>query len=102
MNEVDDQLSRLFAAAKRCRPASEDTLPFGLETRVLAEWRSLRETRFSPCLAPLFRQAVIFSVGISCLAIISFLRDWEALSHPNSWQDVGMRIANSEFQRQIP
>ncbi len=102
MNQVDDQLRQLFAAAQRSRPALEGTPPLGLETRVLAEWRSLRENRNSLGLAPLFRQAVIWSVGISCLAAISFLRDWETITHLNSWQDVGMRIANSEFQRHIP
>ena len=102
MNEVDDQLRRLFAASKRSRPTSEETPPLGLETRVIAEWRSLREARQFPSFAPLFRQAVIWSIGISCLAIVSFLRDCEAITQLNSWQEIGLLIANSEFQRQIP
>lgn len=102
MNDVDHQLSRLLAAAKQGPSAPEPTAPFGLETRVLAEWRALREGRPAPAFAPLFRQVLIWSIGISCLAIISFLRDWQTTSHLNSWGDVGMRIANSELQRHIP
>jgi len=38
MNPLDDQLNRLFRAARHA-PSPEIAPPFGLETRVLAAWR---------------------------------------------------------------
>jgi hypothetical protein len=38
MNPIDDQLNRLFRAARHA-PGPDLAPPFGLETRVLAAWR---------------------------------------------------------------
>lgn len=38
MNRIDDQLNRLFRAAKPVQSGQVD-VPFGLETRALAAWR---------------------------------------------------------------
>ena len=38
MNPIDDQLNRLFRAARQPE-AVDDVVPFGLETRALAAWR---------------------------------------------------------------
>jgi hypothetical protein len=40
MNPIDDQLSRLFRAAAKVAPSGDAVPPFGMETRVLAAWRS--------------------------------------------------------------
>jgi hypothetical protein len=39
MNPLDDQLDRLFRAARQVRSAAEVAPAYGLETRVLAAWR---------------------------------------------------------------
>jgi hypothetical protein len=38
MNPIDDQLNRLFRAARKTESV-ETPMPFGLETRALAAWR---------------------------------------------------------------
>ena len=46
MNPIDDQLNRLFRAARKTE-AAEAPVPFGLETRALAAWHESRlESRF--------------------------------------------------------
>jgi hypothetical protein len=42
MNPIDDQLQRLFRAARHTAEAPDFAVPFGLETRVLAAWRAGR------------------------------------------------------------
>jgi len=40
MNPLDNQLHRLFNAARQVRTASAAvSVPYGMETRVMAEWR---------------------------------------------------------------
>ena len=39
MNPIDDQLNRLFRAARKV-DAMDAPVPFGLETRALAAWRA--------------------------------------------------------------
>jgi hypothetical protein len=41
MNPIDEQLNRLFRAARKTE-AAETPMPFGLETRALAAWRDSR------------------------------------------------------------
>ena len=40
MNPIDDKLNRLFQAAAQVAPEALPAPAFGLETRVLAAWRS--------------------------------------------------------------
>jgi hypothetical protein len=40
MNPIDHQLNRLFRAASQAKEESLVTPPYGLETRVMAAWRS--------------------------------------------------------------
>ena len=42
MNPIDDQLNRLFRAARKTEVA-ETPVPFGLETRALTAWRESRQ-----------------------------------------------------------
>jgi hypothetical protein len=42
MSPMDDQLRRLFRAARPMAEAPDFAAPFGLETRVLAAWRERR------------------------------------------------------------
>jgi hypothetical protein len=40
MNPADDQLNRLFRSAAQGQPETVYTPPYGLETRVMAAWRT--------------------------------------------------------------
>ena len=44
MNPIDDQLNRLFRAAAQGEVVPDVVPPFGMETRVMAAWRSGRAT----------------------------------------------------------
>jgi hypothetical protein len=48
MNPLDDQLDRLFRAARQVQPAPVATPAYGFETRVMAAWRAAQsvETGF--------------------------------------------------------
>jgi len=102
MNNLDDQLRRLLASARQEPAADHGGIPFGLETRVMAEWRSLRGRTTAFPFATLYRQALLWSLGLACLAVFSFLRDWSAMNDTSSWQSVEMRLANSEIQQHLP
>jgi hypothetical protein len=102
MNDLNDQLRRLLASARQEHVADKVEIPFGLETRVMAEWRSLRVGSPSSPYATLYRQAILWSLGIACLAAISFIRDWTAINDMASWQNIEMRLANSAIQQHLP
>ena len=102
MNDLNDQLRRLLASARREHRVDEGGIPFGLDTRVMAEWRSLRTSAPSSPFSALYRQALLWSLGIACLASVSFIRDWAALNEMASWQNIEMRLANSEIQQHLP
>ena len=70
MNPIDDQLDRLFRAARQVRPEPVCAPAYGLETRALAAWRaaSLVETGFWD-MALLVRGLVLASV----IMAVSFL-----------------------------
>lgn len=102
MNDLNDQLRRLLASARQEHGADESGIPFGLDTRVLAEWRSLRASGPSSPFAALYRQAILWSLGIACLAAVSFIRDWAAINNMATWQNIEVRLANSEIQQHFP
>jgi len=102
MNDLNDQLRRLLASAREEHAVDEAGLPFGLDTRVMAEWRALRAGPPSSSFATLYRQAIIWSLGIACVATISFIRDWAAINDMASWQNIEMHLANSAIQQHLP
>lgn len=102
MNDLDDQLRRLLASARQEDVADKGGLPLGLDTRVMAEWRSLRAGSPTSPFATLYRQAILWSLGIACVAAISFIRDWAAINDMASWQNIEMRLANSAIQQHFP
>lgn len=102
MNNLDDQLIRLVASARQEQAPDSSGLPFGLDTRVIAEWRLLRAAAAASPFATLYRQAILWSLGIACVAIISFVRDWVAVHDMAAWQNIEMRLANSEFRQHLP
>jgi len=42
MNPIDEQLARLFRSAGQAQPGEIPSVPYGLETRVMAAWRAAR------------------------------------------------------------
>jgi hypothetical protein len=60
MNPIDDQLNRLFRAARKT-DATEFSPSFGLETRALAVWRESRQNAGS---------AGIFDMGILARGLV--------------------------------
>lgn len=102
MNNLDDQLRRLLASARQEYAADENGPPFGLEMRVMAEWRALRAAVAAAPADALYRQAILWSLGIACLAILSFVWDWAAISDLPGWQNFEMHLANSALRQHLP
>jgi hypothetical protein len=99
MSDLDNQLERLFSAARNAKAPAEIPLPASLENRVLREWRQTRETTGASPLEGLYRQAAIWSVGLACLALFSVLHDWAGLRALNDWHGIGLRMANEELNQ---
>ena len=76
MNSEDNMLKRLFKAANQTHPETQDAMPFPLQARILAGWRSLAPESESLVLVGMFRKAVICGVLIMVVSIgWSQLRD---------------------------
>jgi len=58
MNPIDDQLNRLFRAARKPE-AGDFPVPFGLETRALAAWRGAGR-----------REAGLFDMGVLARGLV--------------------------------
>jgi hypothetical protein len=69
MNHDKHALSRLFKAAKHSQRGTPDSMPFALESRILARWRSAMPEDESLLLATLFRRAVAFATLIMVVSI---------------------------------
>ena len=70
MNPIDDQLGRLFRAAGKVRPDAVPAPAFGLETRVLAAWRSAKPAETGVWDVGLLVRGLIVA---SVIMVISFL-----------------------------
>jgi hypothetical protein len=70
MNPLDDQLDRLFRAAGKVRPGAVPEPAYGLETRVLAAWRSAK-----PAEAGIWDMALLVRglIVASVIMVISFV-----------------------------
>jgi len=62
MKPLDRSLQKLLEAAARAPGEASEGPSFALETRVLAQWRSLEVENEFAQLANLFRRAVAFGV----------------------------------------
>jgi hypothetical protein len=69
MKHDEQALERLFRAARQAQPETQGSMPFPLEARILAGWRSAVPEDESLLLATLFRRAVIFATVIMILSI---------------------------------
>ncbi len=74
MNPIDDQLNRLFKAAAKGEPDSAPTIPYGLETRVMAAWHAAKTREIGSWDMGLLVKGLI----VACvIMVISF---WPALT----------------------
>jgi hypothetical protein len=71
MNGPDDQLNRLLKSAARVQRPADEAPPFGLETRVIAEWRASARGEGADFLLAWFRRAAIGG-GILALASVAW------------------------------
>jgi len=84
----DDQLNRLLRAASRAEVPSDQSIPFGFETRVLAHWkRNPEELSLA-----LFRRALACACAI---AVTSFALSYRTL---NSSPSTELSIANNAME----
>jgi hypothetical protein len=74
MNPIDDQLNRLFRAAKQAEPEPVSAPAYGLETRVMAAWRARHSTPSS------FWETSLLVRGLMLAGLIMAVSFWPALS----------------------
>jgi hypothetical protein len=78
MNSVDDQLNRLFRAVAQAQPDAVSVAPFGLETRVLAAWRSAQSVETG------FWDMTLLVRGLILASLIMAVSFWPALTSSES------------------
>lgn len=93
MKPSDDKLERLLQAAAKAPPRAADEIPFGLETRVLAQWRAGAGEDELVFLFTFLRRALVGAGVVLALSLV-----W-TLAQPASdaWGD-GSAMANYEVQ----
>ena len=83
MKSISASLDRLLkAAAAAPRPAVGE-LPFAVENRVLADWRSPLRERELPNLVPLFRRGLAFA----CVLMVAAMAVGLTQGRPSSAED---------------
>jgi hypothetical protein len=81
MKPTDQSLQRLLDAAAKAAPAAAGAPPFGLETRVLAKWRTAQTEDEPAFLFTFLRRAMAGATFILVLsAAWSFTRPSESLT----------------------
>lgn len=96
MNPFDHSLERLFQAAARAPKSSAGPPSFGLEARVLAQWRARPMEDEFALLAGLFRRAVVCAALVMVLSIV-----WSGHEKPNAAASV-VALANYEINTHLP
>jgi hypothetical protein len=90
MNPLDEQLDRLFRAARPVRAGGPMTPPFGLETRVLAAWRE--GERFDLWNPALLRRGLLLASLLMALSL------WPALEKMADPGSDSLQLADSTLQ----
>ncbi len=93
MKPSDDKLERLLQAAAKAPPRGAEEIPYGLETRVLAQWRAGVVEDDSAFLFTFLRRALLGAAAVLALSVV-----W-TLAQPASdaWGD-GSAMATYERQ----
>ena len=96
MKNHDEQLNRLFKAARRAPPASESSELTGhLETRLLAQWRTSAAEPRGGSFTPLLRWALMGAAAVMLLSIA-----WAATS-PRDDSDGDDDVASYELREDL-
>jgi hypothetical protein len=69
MNRDDHILNRLLKAARPSRHETPESIPFALEARILARWRSSALEEDWPGMVGCFRRAVVCAVLVMVVSI---------------------------------
>ena len=70
MDPIDEKLDRLFqAAAKAPQPAAGEA-PFGMATRVLADWRASAQSDAGDVLVLWFRRAALCACALTLAGLV--------------------------------
>ena len=87
MNPIDDQLNRLFRAAAQARTDAVAVPPYGLETRVMAEWRAAKPA--GGWNMPLLVRGLIFASVIMAASL------WPVVVNSNNPFSESLQLADS-------
>lgn len=96
MSPLDRSLQRLFKAAAQAPKEPPGPLPFALEARTLAQWRSAPVEDEFALLAALFRRAVICA---SLITVLSIAWSYRQSGNPAAG---AVALANYEITLQWP
>lgn len=96
MNPIDRQLNRLFKAASQAPKPEAEAAPFGLETRVMADWRASLQPESGDFFVALFRRA---AMGACMLAVVSLAWNYHNLTNGEKSISDELAIADSSLQR---
>jgi len=96
MNPLDQSLGRLLKAAAQAPKPAPEPLPFNVEARVLAQWRSTAMEDEFAWLAGLFRRAVICAALVTVLSIV-----WSHRENTSTAAGV-VALANYEINTHLP
>lgn len=96
MNPTDRQLNRLFKAASQAPKPGAEEPPFGLETRVMAEWRASLRSENGDFFVAWFRKAAI---GACLLAVVSLAWNFHDLTSGEKGISDELAIADSSMQQ---
>lgn len=69
MNPFDESLRRLFRAAAQARQDEPGPLPAGLESRVLAQWRSTIAEAETDWMGAFFQRGLIAAAAVMVLSV---------------------------------
>ena len=94
MNPLDERLNRLFRAAALADTAPMAKPPFGLETRVLAAWRTAQ-------VAPMWETGILVR-GLLLAGMIMVISVWPALQQKNNFDSESLQFADSTVQADYP
>lgn len=90
MKPQESQLDRLLRNARQAQTSQSDELPFGLSTRVLAEWRNTVKTDEWMSVAPLMRRLLAATCAV---VVIVVSVNYQALKYRSTLEYTGLNAA---------
>ena len=93
MNPIDDQLGRLFRAARADPDAAIP--PFGLETRAMAAWREGRTAN------PGLWDMTVLGRGLAIAIVLMALSFWPVINQTTDPFTAYIQVANSTLTSEV-